>query len=554
MKFPYFFLRLLFIAAVLPAPCQAHFLWIVAGPQSRDGHAHIFFSESAEPDDPELLNRVADLKVWQSSQDGSVQSLDVTKATDSFVAVPKPGEGPVFGLSHTYGIIKRSGESFLLKYQAKSQPSADPQTWRVIEHAQRLPLEIVPRANGSSTILTVFWLGKPLAGSTITVTGPKIDKKLEATSNEHGEVTFGLKLPGLYSIRAKHSEMATGEWSGQSYSSIRHFATLSLSVGDKTLARATTKTPPTKFPPLQPGLTSFGAAIVGDNLYVYGGHFGKPHHYSSEGQSDQLLKLSLSHPTQWEVVGTGPKRTGLAAVAHGGKFYRIGGFEARNAEADEQSLWSTAEFACFDPKTGHWVQLPEMPDGRSSHDALVIGNMLYVVGGWELQGDAAAKWHETAYSIDLSATNLEWKELPKPPFQRRALSLGESHGKVYAIGGMQPKGGITTETAIFDPVNQTWSEGPRLNGETMEGFGSSAFFCANKLCVTTFAGHLQALSDDGNRWINSGQLEFPRFFHRMLPLNATHALIVGGATMKSGKVCELETIPLVQESDSGLTP
>ena len=115
MKFPYFFLRLLFIAAVLPAPCQAHFLWIVAGPQSRDGHAHIFFSESAEPDDPELLNRVADLKVWQSSQDGSVQSLDVTKATDSFVAVPKPGEGPVFGLSHTYGIIKRSGESCLLK-------------------------------------------------------------------------------------------------------------------------------------------------------------------------------------------------------------------------------------------------------------------------------------------------------------------------------------------------------------------------------------------------------------------------------------------------------
>ena len=115
-------------------------------------------------------------------------------------------------------------------------------------------------------------------------------------------------------------------------------------------------------------------------------------------------------------------------------------------------------------------------------------------------------------------------------------------GATSLIGGMQAEGGTTTQTAIYDPATNAWSEGPKLNGESMEGFGSSAFLCGKNLCVTTFAGNVQILSEDGTKWINSGKLASPRFFHRMLPVSGSEALIIGGASMKAGKIRELETV------------
>jgi uncharacterized GH25 family protein len=534
---------LLFVSAA-PTSCRAHFIWVASGSQAKDGKVHVYFSESVSPDDPDLLDKIAKLQLWQFSKDGKATLLKTTKDADSFVADPVEGEGAVFAVSHDYGVLARGKETFLLKYHGKSQPSAKPQTWRAVASPEQLPLEIVARAEGDQTVLTVLWQGKPLAESVVTVTGSGIEHKLEATSNVKGEVSFALKSTGLFSIRAKHSEAIKGEFKGQAYGSVRHYATLGLSLGEDTTAAANVP-PVSAFPSLDPGITSFGAAIIGDDLLVYGGHFGKPHHYSKQGQSDQLLRLNLKQPTKWDVIGTGPRRTGLAAVAHAGKFYRIGGFEARNEDADKQSLWSMSDFARFDPASDQWEQLPSLPAGRSSHDALVIGDTLYVVGGWELQGEGNSKWHDVSYSVDLSAPTLEWKELPKQPFQRRALSLGEWQGKVYAIGGMQSEGGITTETAFFDPATRTWGAGPKLNGESMEGFGSSAFLCGGQLCVTTYAGNLQVLSDDGSKWVNRGKLAYPRFFHRMLPLNTSQAVIVGGASMQTGKIRELEILPVV---------
>ena len=547
MKLTRLVLSLSLMIASAPASCWAHFLWIAAGPQAKDGRVHVYFSEAVEPDDPELLNKVAKLKLWQFAPDGRATELKTAKDADSLVADAVEGANPLFGISHEYGVLARGDETFLLMYHAKSLPSSDPETWRAAANVTKLPFEIVPSAAADKTLLTILWQGKPLAGSVVTVTGPGIEKKLEATSNDQGEVAFELKSAGLFSIRAKHSEATKGEQEGKAYSSVRHYATLALTVGPPAEKVTTaTASPSIALPPLDPGVTSFGAAIIDNVLYVYGGHLGQPHHYSKEGQSDLLLKLELAQPTKWEVVSGGPKRTGLAAVAHGGKFYRIGGFEARNEEEEKQSLWSMPDFARFDPKTNEWETLPSLPEGRSSHDALVIGDTLYVVGGWEIQGSGETKWHDTAYTVDLSADKLEWKALPKPPFLRRALSLGEWQEKVVAIGGMQSEGGPTTATAIYDPRSQQWSDGPKLNGEPMEGFGSSAFLCADKLCVTTFAGNLQVLSADGSAWVNTGKLAHPRFFHRMLPLNASQAIIVGGASMKTGKVVELETISITQ--------
>jgi hypothetical protein len=523
-----------FALAIAPQGASAHFLWIVAGGQSPDGKVHVYFSESAVPDDPDLLDRVAGAKLWQASF-GQVIELSFKKGEESLAATSAGTGANAFFLSHRYGVLTRGEETFLLKYHAKCYASDRPQTWTAVGNSEALPLEIAPRIEGGQTVLTVLWKNQPLEGATVTVTGG-VDK-LEGATDKHGEFTANLPLGRKYSIRVKHTEDEKGELDGKAYASIRHYSTLALQL-PQTIATS-------GLPVLDPCVTSFGAAIADDHVYVYGGHLGAAHHYSEEGQSGQFCRLNLKQPSQWETLGDGPKRTGLAMVAHAGKLYRIGGFVAKNKEGDEQHLVSTADVATYDPAKKTWTDLTPLPRGRSSHDAVAIGDKLYVVGGWELRGTEQTVWHDTALVADLRKTPLTWQEIPKPPFQRRALSVGEWRGKLVAIGGMQETGGPTTATAVFDPAAGQWSEGPSIHGNAMDGFGSSAFAVDDQLYVSTMSGKLQQLSDDGQRWNVVAQLAHPRFFHRMLTAADGRLLIVGGASMRTGKIGELEWLHAV---------
>lgn len=293
---------------------------------------------------------------------------------------------------------------------------------------------------------------------------------------------------------------------------------------------------------LPEGVTSFGAAATDDWIYVYGGHLGDAHHYHDESQANQLWRTPRQKPGTWTVVGKGPRLQGLAMVAYRGDVIRIGGFQAKNPEGKDHDLWSVAEVARFRTATKSWEELPALPEPRSSHDAVLMGDTVYVVGGWKLAGEETT-WHTTAWKLDLSAEKPRWEALPAPPFQRRALSLAQFQNKLYVIGGMNSQGGPTRAVAILDPTQGSWSSGPELIGEeSMEGFGNSAFYHQGKLWVSTYSGKLQRLSDDGKQWLVDRQLKDARFFHRMIPLDAAHLVSLGGANMESGKFLHAEVI------------
>lgn len=294
--------------------------------------------------------------------------------------------------------------------------------------------------------------------------------------------------------------------------------------------------------PLPTPVTSFGGAVLNGRLYVYGGHTGDAHSYSTQGQSRTLSSVSLKGGS-WRIESTGENLQGLAMVAYGDRLYRVGGFSAKNAEDEEHDLWSQKIVSVFDPQKRQWSAMPELPEPRSSHDAAVLGNTLYVVGGWAMAGDADSVWHKTAWSMDLSVEEPRWQALPAPPFQRRALAVAAHEGKIYAIGGMQEQGGPTTRVDVFDPRSGQWTQGPSLVGEEpITGFGASAFATGGQLYVSTIKGTLQRLSSDGKSWEIIGETPTPRFFHRMLPVDAQRMVVVGGASMKTGKFEQVEIL------------
>ena len=294
-------------------------------------------------------------------------------------------------------------------------------------------------------------------------------------------------------------------------------------------------------PPLPIGVTSFGAAVIGDWVYIYGGHTGKAHDYYRQAQSNTLRRLSLVQPTRWEKVATGPHLQGLAMVAWEKKLYRLGGFTAKNQKDEEEDLWSVPDVALFDPKTGDWQDLPPMPVPRSSFDAVVHEGQIYVAGGWALQGGRETKWHDSAYVLNLKKLPLQWEKLPGPPFRHRAVSLGSLDDQIYVVGGMNQKG-PTMEVYRFDVQARSWQAGPNLIGEGMDGFGSATFAQGDQLYVSTYSGGLLKLNADHDGWVVVKNLSRARFFHRMLPIDRNLFALLGGASMKTGKFSKIELL------------
>lgn len=522
-------------ALAMTASAQAHFLWLVVKPVAdRDtAAAHVYFSESPEPDDLALLERLGKVSIRELAPRSEPETIELKLGENSLTA-PVKNSNSLYLLKHTYGTFTRGESSFLLNYRCKTGPELGNRAWEQ-DTKDQLDLDLVPTREGDEVKVQVFWKKKPASGIQVVAVNPSFqDQELETDQN--GFVSIEGTEPGLYTFRARYIDETAGTHDGKAYSASRFYTTLTLPVPEKPISGKLLAAFPVP-------VTSFGAAVLRDDLYVYGGHKGSAHSYDNKSQSNHLWRLTLGKPGSWEKVAQGPRLQGLALVAHDGKLYRIGGFTAKNPEGEDHDLWSQTDFASFDPASGEWTDLPALPEPRSSHDAAVIGDTVYVVGGWSMQGPDMTTWHKTAWSCDLSAASKEWKQLPEPPFKRRALSLAAHKGKLYCIGGMQDTGGPTRAVAVFDPASGTWSEGPELLGKKpIAGFGSSSFAVGGNLYVSTLEGSLLKLSELGDAWEDAGQLKRARFFHRMLPLGESQLVFVAGANMGIGKFEEVEVL------------
>ena len=141
-------------------------------------------------------------------------------------------------------------------------------------------------------------------------------------------------------------------------------------------------------------ITSFGACRVGSLLYVFGGHIGRAHAHSKDNVIGAFRRMNMVDGSSWQELPPGPALQGTALVAApDGTIYRVGGTDARNEPGEEDDMHSTSSVQRFDPVAGAWSEMTPLPEPRSSHDAIVCDNKLYVVGGWELDGDDG-QWHE----------------------------------------------------------------------------------------------------------------------------------------------------------------
>ena len=285
------------------------------------------------------------------------------------------------------------------------------------------------------------------------------------------------------------------------------------------------------YPPMPEAVSSFGATVVGNWVYIFGGHMGRVPGNSKDGLSPHFSRLDLSnHDARWEDLPMLESSQSPGMVAHNGIVYRVGGLSFHNAANEPTDYHSLDLFARFDPQTKQWTKLAPLPEPRSSLDAAVVDGKLYVVGGWNLQGTNIqdAPWHEEALVFDLADEKGAWKTVAKPPFQTRALALAPHNHKLYVLGGMKSTNQTTNEVHVYDPAANAWSKGPELTMSGFGGFASSAFGDGSKLYLAGGSGTIYQLNAAADGWKPLERLFFSRMFHRLVIGPAGEVVVLGG--------------------------
>jgi serine/threonine protein kinase/N-acetylneuraminic acid mutarotase len=183
-----------------------------------------------------------------------------------------------------------------------------------------------------------------------------------------------------------------------------------------------------ELPNLTHARAAAAAAVVGDKLVVAGGQTAKQLVAQTEVFDGQSWKDVADLPTP---------REHLAAVSDGTYVYTLGG---RFLSADKNS----AAFERFDPKSGQWTKLVDMPTPRGSYGATFIDGRIVALGGEEpTQVLTTAEMYDTADS--------KWISLPPMPTARHGEVVASVGNTVYAIGGANRpthEGAVSTVEAL----------------------------------------------------------------------------------------------------------
>lgn len=542
-------------AIVLAAPpANAHFPFILpdknAAPQ-----ASIIFSETLEPADEVDISILSGAKLTVTDAAGKQAPAELEKGKNALKLKLLGTEPAVLSGVVDLGVMQRGqAEPHVLVYYPKAIVG-DAFNPKVETGAK---VELIPTGKAGALQFRFVVDGKPVAAAEVAVLVPGAAEQRVRT-DEKG-LTPPFSASGRYGAWARNWEDKPGERDGKKYAQVRSYVTLVIDVGAAApSARSAPHGDPTAggdtpdprhrqhaLPQLPEPTSSFGAVACDGFVYVYGGHVARTHKYDTAAVSGRFSRLKLDGGMKWEELPAGPALQGMNLATYDGKVFRIGGMQPKNAPGTKTDTQSVADCARFNAVTNKWEPLPSLPQPRSSHDVAVVGDKLYVFGGWWMQGAKGEAWPAEGLVLDLKDPAARWQAIPQP-FQRRALIAAVNGTKIYVIGGFTADSEPKRTVDVFDTVTAKWLTGPDLPAEDQNGFAPAACAFEGKVFASVGDGSLFRLSGSGDTW-EKVTTTTPRIVHRLVPWGQ-QILVLGGAA-KGGNLDLVESVNLSPDAQA----
>lgn len=189
--------------------------------------------------------------------------------------------------------------------------------------------------------------------------------------------------------------------------------------------------------------SAFGAAVIGNTIYVVGGIDGYFRTLSS------VVAYDIG-PDAWRALPRLPQAVHHPAVATDGeKLYVVGGLTGLASRPID-------DVYVFDPAKGAWEQIGRLNDFRGAAAAAWLDGRLYAMGGFSTAGP------DDAFEY-LDAERGVWNGLQSMPTARGFLSAAALDGKIYAVGGR--KGSLARNLGVneaYDPKAAAWERLPEM--------------------------------------------------------------------------------------------
>jgi len=354
------------------------------------------------------------------------------------------------------------------------------------------PLHDVPTARqqlGASVAGGVIWV---VGGLTENASTPKVEGYDPASDSWKSAPDLPLPLHHEMVVTYHNELMALGGW-------VPNGPSLTATVSDKVFALRNGAW--VELPHLLHARAAAAAAVVGNKLVVFGG----------QANEKLVTTAEVFDGKKWsETAALGVPRDHLAGASDGQFVYAVGGRQL----SSDKNLGAVER---YDPGSGHWTKLRDLPTPRGDLGAAVVGGKLVAAGGesptsvfdtvelldlhtntWSSgpamrtprHGMAVVGLGSTVYTLagarapshtassgvaealdftsapSSSATaptsgQSAWRSIHDMPTARQQLGAAVADGVIWVIGGITDKAS-TGKVEGYDPAIDTWKSGPDL--------------------------------------------------------------------------------------------
>lgn len=265
-------------------------------------------------------------------------------------------------------------------------------------------------------------------------------------------------------------------------------------------------------------LAKFGAAAVGTQVVTAGGY--------DTLRTVQLLDTVTGNWSSGAPLIRGTDNVAVLAVR--GRVHAIGG-EARTAHQ------------IYDPVAGTWTSGPPSPRIRFASAAAVLDGRLHLIGGWNYNNAAS----DSLDSHDIyDPKKGTWTAAAPLATKRNAAAAAVLDGHIVVIGGRAPGIRANDQTSlasceIYDPVADSWSEGPALPQARASlaavTLGGSVYALGGESTPGGVLASMTRLDSLNGSWTTLPDM--PLAAHGLAAVVVRHAIIVmGGFTGASDAV------------------
>jgi len=153
------------------------------------------------------------------------------------------------------------------------------------------------------------------------------------------------------------------------------------------------------------------------------------------------LRASDGVSLQWALSAPLPEpRSDYAAGALDGRLVIAGGTYWEGSKGHWIKKHFSASTHAFDPIAQRWEKLPDLPTPLACAASAVIGNRLFVLGGY-----TGTKLNRTIYTLAKESGRYRWSEFGTLPVDRLFAGAVSVGSRLFLVGG----------TAQFEPTDST---------------------------------------------------------------------------------------------------